>query len=267
MATLSVLSFDAKGRPIQFDAWLDDLQLYLLSDSRDGVSLFDLTSGASLAPPDTADSATRSQWLIRDAAARLAVRNHLPLAERAHFGQHKFAKAMDLLLALDPTDLTVDLLEKHLLAVETSIDTIGASRGTPRTPFFEGCSPSPLVPSVVSAAAVDFLYAEEFAPVSTPRGRRRSGRGKGGQVVGVAAVEAVVGAVEAVEVAVVAVGVVVGVEALVTAVVAAMVAAVGVAAAAVVAAVVAVAGVVVAVWVELFRGEALAVASGSNSSV
>ncbi|CAI7806558.1 unnamed protein product, partial [Closterium sp. NIES-53] len=77
-----------------FDTWLDDLQLYLLSDSRDSVSLFDHTSGASLAPPATADSATRSQWLTRNAAARLAVRNHLPLAERAHFGQHKTAKAL-----------------------------------------------------------------------------------------------------------------------------------------------------------------------------
>ncbi|CAI7832153.1 unnamed protein product, partial [Closterium sp. NIES-53] len=47
-----------------------------------------------LAPPDTADSATRSQWLTRDSAAHLAVRNHLPLAERAHFGQHKTAKAL-----------------------------------------------------------------------------------------------------------------------------------------------------------------------------
>ncbi|CAI7899388.1 unnamed protein product [Closterium sp. NIES-54] len=74
--------------------WLDDLQLYLLSDSRDSVSLFDHTSGASLAPPAIADSATRSQWLTHDAAACLAVRNHLPLAECAHFGQHKTAKAL-----------------------------------------------------------------------------------------------------------------------------------------------------------------------------
>ncbi|CAI7751296.1 unnamed protein product [Closterium sp. NIES-54] len=50
-------------RPACFDTWLDDLQLYLLSDSRDSVLLFDHTSGASLAPPTTADSATRSQWL------------------------------------------------------------------------------------------------------------------------------------------------------------------------------------------------------------
>ncbi|CAI7783535.1 unnamed protein product [Closterium sp. NIES-53] len=100
MASLSVLTFDHKGRPIQFNTWLDDLQLYLLSDSRDSVSLFDHTSGASLAHPATADSATRSQWLTRDAAARLAFRNHLPLAERARFGQQKTAKALyDALVA------------------------------------------------------------------------------------------------------------------------------------------------------------------------
>ncbi|CAI7831371.1 unnamed protein product [Closterium sp. NIES-54] len=82
------------GRPIQFDTWLDNLQMYLLSDSRDNVFLFDLTSGTAPAPPVTADSATRSQWLTRDAAACLAIRNHLPLAECAHFGQHRTAQAL-----------------------------------------------------------------------------------------------------------------------------------------------------------------------------
>ncbi|CAI7910014.1 unnamed protein product, partial [Closterium sp. NIES-53] len=86
--------FDHEGRSIQFDTWLDDLQLYLLSDSIDNVSLFDHTSGASLAPPATADSATRSQWLTCDAAARLAICNHVLLAGCAHFGQHKTAKAL-----------------------------------------------------------------------------------------------------------------------------------------------------------------------------
>ncbi|CAI7810882.1 unnamed protein product [Closterium sp. NIES-54] len=133
----------------------------------------------------------------------------------------------DHFLALDPTDLTVNLLEQHLLAAETSVVAIGAARGTPRTPFFEGCSPSPLVPSYTSAAAVDIL-------------------------VGVV----VVAAVEAVEVAgvVAAVGVVAGVGALV----AAVVAAVGVA-------VVVTVGVV-AVRVELIRGEVLAVDTGSSTS-
>ncbi|CAI7812822.1 unnamed protein product [Closterium sp. NIES-53] len=82
------------GRPIQFDTWLDDLQLYLLSDSKDSVSLFDLASGAATAPPATADSSTRSQWLTRDAAARLAICNHLPSAECAHFGQQWTTQAL-----------------------------------------------------------------------------------------------------------------------------------------------------------------------------
>ncbi|CAI7736343.1 unnamed protein product [Closterium sp. NIES-54] len=176
-------------------------------------------------------------WLTRDAAARLAVRNHLPLAERTHFGQHKTAKAMyddvvaledlithlrtsdtrysaallaefldrnpppmyttlyfivtrlpdslravrDHFLALDPTDLTVDLLEQHLLEAETSVVAVGAARGTSRTPFFEGCSPSPLAPSYASAAAIDILGTEDVRAASAPSGKRRNGKGKGGK--------------------------------------------------------------------------------------
>ncbi|CAI7830765.1 unnamed protein product [Closterium sp. NIES-54] len=265
MASLSVLTFDHEGRPIQFDTWLVDLQLYILSDSRESISLFDHTSGDSLAPPATADSATCSQWLTRDAAARLAVRNHLPLAKCAHFGQHKTAKALydavvarysspstgalgrlilpylfpelsafataedlvthlrtsdtryraalpaefldknpppmyitlyftvtrlsdslrvvrDHFLTLDPSDLTVDLLEKHLLVAETSVVAVGVARGTPRTPFFEGCSPSPLAPSYASAAvAADILGTEDVGAASALSGKRRSGNGKGGK--------------------------------------------------------------------------------------
>ncbi|CAI7730305.1 unnamed protein product [Closterium sp. NIES-54] len=48
MASLRMLAFDHEGRPLQFDTWLDDLQLYLLSDSRDSVSLFDLDYDAIL---------------------------------------------------------------------------------------------------------------------------------------------------------------------------------------------------------------------------
>ncbi|CAI7875484.1 unnamed protein product, partial [Closterium sp. NIES-54] len=180
MASLRVLEFDHEGCLIQFDTWLDDLQLYLLSDSSDSVSLFDHTSGAAPAPPATADSATRSQWLTRDAAARLAIRNHLPLTECAHFGQHSTAHALDHFLALDPTALTVDLLTQHLLADETSVVAVGAARGTPRTPFSEGCSPSPLAPSYASAAAVDVLGAEDVGAASTS-GKRRNSKGKGGR--------------------------------------------------------------------------------------
>ncbi|CAI7909882.1 unnamed protein product [Closterium sp. NIES-53] len=261
MASLRVLALDHEGRPIQFTTWLDDLQPYQLSDSRDSVSLFDHTSGASIAPPATANSATRSQWLTRDAAPRLAIRNHLPLAECAHIGQHKTAIALcdavvarysspataalgrlilpymfpelsafatvedlvthlrtsdaryraallakfldknpppmyitlhfvvtrlpdslcvvrDHFLALDPTDLIVDQHEQHLLAAETSVVAIGAARGTPRTPFFEGCAPSPLAPSYVSATAVDILGAEDVGAASAS-GKHRSSKGKG----------------------------------------------------------------------------------------
>ncbi|CAI7808790.1 unnamed protein product [Closterium sp. NIES-54] len=254
----------ASRSSLAFDMWLDDLQVYLLSDSRDSVSLFDHTSGASLAPPVTAGSATRSQWLTRDAAACLAVCNHLPLAERAHFGQQKTAKALydvvvarysspataalgrlilphlflelsafatvedlithlltsdtcyraalpaefldtklppmsitlyfivthppdslrevrDQFLALDPTYLIVDLLEKHLLVAETSVVAAGAARRTPRTPFFEGCSPYPLAPSYASAATVDILEAEDVGAASAPSRKRRNSKGKEGK--------------------------------------------------------------------------------------
>ncbi|CAI7805066.1 unnamed protein product [Closterium sp. NIES-53] len=79
---------------VQFDTWLDDLQLYLLSDIKDSVSMFNHVSGAATAPPATTDSATRSLWLSRDAATHLAIRNHLPVAKCAHFGQHRTAQAV-----------------------------------------------------------------------------------------------------------------------------------------------------------------------------
>ncbi|CAI7883179.1 unnamed protein product [Closterium sp. NIES-54] len=263
MASLWVLAFDHEGRPIQFDTWLNDLQLYLLSDIKDSVSLFDLASGAATSPPATADHSTRSQWLTRDAAARLAIRNHLPLAECAHFGQHRTAQALydavvvcysspttaalgrlllpylfpelsafstvkdlvshlrasdaryrgavpaefldrnpppiyitlyfivtrlpdslrsvrDHFLSLDPTSLTVDLLEQHLLAAETSAIAVGAARGIPRPPFFEGCSPSPLAPSYASSAAADVCITEDVGAASASA-KRRSSKGKGGR--------------------------------------------------------------------------------------
>ncbi|CAI7929681.1 unnamed protein product [Closterium sp. NIES-54] len=229
MASLRVPAFDHEGRPVQFDTWLDDLQLYLLSDIKDGVSLFDHVSEAATAPPTTADSATRSQWLSHDADTHLAIRNHLPLAECAHFeraGQHRHFEDLvshlcasharyhaavpvefldrdqppmfitlyfivtrlpdslrsvrDHFLSLDPTSLTVDLLKQHLLAAEASAVVVGAARGTPGPPFFEGCSPSPLAPSYASAAAADVSVAEDVGAASASV-KRRSGKGKGGK--------------------------------------------------------------------------------------
>ncbi|CAI7782440.1 unnamed protein product, partial [Closterium sp. NIES-53] len=285
MASLYVLAFDHEGCPIHFDTWLDDLQLYLLSDSRDSVSLFDHTSGATPAPPATDDYATRSQWLTRDAAACLAIRNHLPLAECSHLGQHRTAQALyDAVVAhysspataalgrlllpyLFPklsAFATVEDLVSHLrtsdaryrAAGPADVVAVGAACGTPHTPFFEGCSPSPLAPSYASADAVDVIGAEDVRAASASAKHRRS-KGKGGRGGGSGSKGGgggSSGVVEAVEVVGV-VGVVAGVGALVEAVVAglgvAVVAAVG----------------VVAVGLELLSVEVREVARGSSSSV
>ncbi|CAI7769740.1 unnamed protein product [Closterium sp. NIES-54] len=87
--------------------------------------------------------------------------------------------AADHFLSLDPTVLTIDLLEQHLLVAETSVVAVGAARGTPRTPFFEGCSPSPLAPCYACAAAVDVPSAEDVGAASASV-KRRSSKGKGG---------------------------------------------------------------------------------------
>ncbi|CAI7900058.1 unnamed protein product [Closterium sp. NIES-53] len=260
---LRVLLFDPEGRPVALETCHDDLQLYLLSDSKDNISLFDHVSGAAPAPPATADVSTRSQWLSRDATARLAIHNHLPATECAHFGEHRTAQALydavvarysshataaigrlllpylfpelsafatvadlvthlrtsdaryratvpaeflptnqppmfitlyfivirlpdslhsvrDHFLILDPTSLTVDLLEQHLLAAETSAVAVGAARGTPRSPFFEGCSPTPLSSSFASAAAADISVPEDVGAAST-RAKCHNRKGKGGR--------------------------------------------------------------------------------------
>ncbi|CAI7882124.1 unnamed protein product [Closterium sp. NIES-54] len=87
--------------------------------------------------------------------------------------------------ALDSTGivrrcLTVDLIEQHLLAAETSVVAVGAARVTPRTPFFEGCSPSPLAPSYAYSAAVDVSGAEDVRAASASA-KGRISKGKGGR--------------------------------------------------------------------------------------
>ncbi|CAI7862257.1 unnamed protein product [Closterium sp. NIES-53] len=211
MASLRVLAFDHEGCPIQFDTWLDDLQLYLLSNSRDSVSLFDHTSGAAPAPPATADSATCSQTVqtlyhavdarysspATAALGRLLLPYLFPelsafatvedLVSHLHTSDARYRAAApadfhdrDHFLSLDPTVLPIDLLKQHLLAAETSVVAIGAARGTPRTPFFEGCSPCPLAPSYASAAAVNGPGAEDVGAASSSA-KRCSSKGKGGR--------------------------------------------------------------------------------------
>ncbi|CAI7771847.1 unnamed protein product [Closterium sp. NIES-53] len=66
----------------------------------------------------------------------------------------------DYFLARSPTDLTVDLLEEHLLAAEKSIVAIGAARGAPRTPIFDG----PLVLLLLLVGGAREPRAAEVAP-------------------------------------------------------------------------------------------------------
>ncbi|CAI7736377.1 unnamed protein product [Closterium sp. NIES-53] len=171
MASLRVLLFNHEGRPFQFDTWLDDLQLYLLRDCKDSVSLFDLAHNTGYSSPATAALGQLLLPYLFPELSAFATVDDLSLASLTLFA---------LFLSLDPTSLTIDLLEQHLLAAETSAVAVGAARGTPRPPFFEGCSPSPLAPSYASAAAGDVSVAEDVGAASTSA-KHRSSKGKGGR--------------------------------------------------------------------------------------
>ncbi|CAI7845721.1 unnamed protein product [Closterium sp. NIES-54] len=110
------------------------------------------------------DDAAKRDRLRRGCRSRCLYRHRRPLR----------------ILSLDPTSLTVDLLKQHLLAAETSAVAVGAARGTPRPPFFEGCSASPLAPSYASPAATDISVAEDVGAASASA-KRRSSKGKGGR--------------------------------------------------------------------------------------
>ncbi|CAI7805575.1 unnamed protein product [Closterium sp. NIES-54] len=118
------------------------------------------------------------------APAEVFDRNQPPMFITLYFIVTRFPDSLrsvrDHFLSLDPTVLTVDLLKQHLLAAETSVVAVGDARGTSRTPFFEGCSPSPLAPSYASAAAVDIPCAEDIGATSACV-KRRSSKGRGGR--------------------------------------------------------------------------------------
>ncbi|CAI7816019.1 unnamed protein product [Closterium sp. NIES-54] len=194
MASLRVLAFDPEGRPVAFDTWHNDLQLYLLSDLKDSVSLFDHESGAAPAPPATADALYDAVVARYSSPATVAIGRLLlpylfpelspPMFITFYFIVTRLPDSLrsvkDHFLTLDPTSFTVDLLEQHLLAAETSAVAVGAARGTPRSPFFEGCSPSPLSPFFASSAAADVSVPEDVGAASTSA-KRRNSKGKGGR--------------------------------------------------------------------------------------
>ncbi|CAI5956626.1 unnamed protein product [Closterium sp. NIES-64] len=290
MATPSVLAFDAEGRAIDFEVWLDDLQLFLQCDRADSLSLFDLTSGVVPAPAADADATVRSQWATRDAAARLAVRRHLPTGELAHFSQYKSAQTLyDAVVARYSSPATAALsrlmlpfLFPNLAAFPTVADLITHLRTSDTCyraalpadfcaknpppmgvllPLSCPLSPLPLRPtSLVLSRSVRRLPLPRDAALARARGARE-------RVGPAGAVEV---AVEAAEGVGVAVEVVAGVRVLVAAVGAGVATAVAVGAE--VAAVEAEAGVAVVVavvevvGVALRSGAALGVVSASSSS-
>ncbi|CAI7850201.1 unnamed protein product [Closterium sp. NIES-53] len=190
-------------------------------------------SGASTAPAADADSTVRSQWLTRDAAARLAVRNHLPSTERAHFSQYKSARALYDALSV-------------LLAATVAPPSL---RGVPLSPF------SPLLPLLLLSTSLALRRSALRLPLVGDAALARAR--EAGVVEG--AMEAAVREVEEVEVVV---RVVPGVGASVAAVEAVAAVAEGVAAAA---AVVEVAEEVVLVAVQPRSVEALVATSVSSS--
>ncbi|CAI7887842.1 unnamed protein product [Closterium sp. NIES-54] len=116
------------------------------------------------------------------APAEFLERNQPPMFITLYFIVTRLPESLrsvrDHFLSLDPTVLSVDLGEQHLLAAETSVVAVGAARGTPRTPFFEGCYPSPLAQSYASAAAVHVLGAKDVGDASASA-KRSISKGKG----------------------------------------------------------------------------------------
>ncbi|CAI5956804.1 unnamed protein product [Closterium sp. NIES-64] len=279
MATPSVLAFDDEGRAIDFDVWVDDLQLFLQCDRAEGLSLFDLTSGASPAPAADADATVHSQWATRDAAARLAVRRHLPTSEHAHFSQYKSAQTLDdavvarysspataavsrLMLPYLFPDLaafpTVADLITHLRTSDTRYRAALPSEGVPPPPV------CPLLLLLLRPASLGLSRSVRCLPLAGDAALARA-RGAGALEELAGAVEAVVEAAEGVGVAV---AVVAGVEVSLAAVEAeeAAVVAVGAEVAEVAAVEEAVAEEVELVGVALRRGSASVVVSASSSS-
>ncbi|CAI7864335.1 unnamed protein product [Closterium sp. NIES-54] len=135
MASPTVLTLDAEGRAVDFDVWVDDLQLFLQCYSRDG-------------------------WTTRDAVARLTIRSHLPPAERAHFGQYKTAQSLyDVTFTLPASPQQNGIAERH----------IGMVMDVARTSMIHVAAPHFLWPFAVQYAAHHInLQPRVSLPETTP---------------------------------------------------------------------------------------------------
>ncbi|CAI7871899.1 unnamed protein product [Closterium sp. NIES-53] len=201
MATPSVLTFDAEGRAVDFEVWVDDLQLFLQCDRADGLSLFDLTSGASPAPPATADSTTLYDAVVmRYSSPATAALSRLMLPYLFP-DLAAFPTVADLITHLRTSDtryraaLPAEFCAQNpppmYITLYYIVTRLPDSLRLVRDHFLSvcpttltGCSPSPLLPSLASAAAAELGGFESVGAASTPGGRRRTGKGKGGKGAG-----------------------------------------------------------------------------------
>ncbi|CAI7811639.1 unnamed protein product [Closterium sp. NIES-53] len=143
------------------------------------------------------------RWLMRDASARLAVRNHLPSTERAHFSQYKSARALyDAVVARYSSPTTAALsclmlpyLFPDLAAFATVPDLVAHLRTSdaryraalPTEDHFLSLCPTELTVDLLEerlAAAEKNILAvgASRGDRRTPffeGGRRRTGKGKG----------------------------------------------------------------------------------------
>ncbi|CAI7787184.1 unnamed protein product [Closterium sp. NIES-53] len=144
------------------------------------VSLFNLAPGATTAPPTTAD--VRLAHIACYSSPAIAALGRL-LLPYLFPELSAFAMVEDLVSHLRASDaryyatIPAEFLDRNPPPIAVAV---GAAHGTPRTPFFEGCSPSPLAPSYASAAAADVPGAEDVGAASASA-KRRSSKGKGGR--------------------------------------------------------------------------------------
>ncbi|CAI7787330.1 unnamed protein product, partial [Closterium sp. NIES-53] len=129
MSTPTLLTLDAEGHSIDFENWLEDLEWYLKSVTREDISLFEHTSGSLATPTESANQKVCSWRTARDATAALVVCNHIPPDQRTHFCLLKTAKAFyDAVVKRhsSPSSATIGRLALQFLFPELADFTIVA---------------------------------------------------------------------------------------------------------------------------------------------
>ncbi|CAI5983907.1 unnamed protein product [Closterium sp. NIES-64] len=156
MASPSVLTFDAKGRAVYFEVWVDDLQLFLQCDRADGLSLFVLTSGASPAPAVDVDATPTSL-----ASSRSALR--LPRAEDAALVRARGARALEGLEGA--VEVVVEAVEGVGVVVGVVPGVAAAAAAVEAVEVAEGAEAAEVVEEAEVEEAAEAAVVERVATV------------------------------------------------------------------------------------------------------